>query len=118
MRNPSNRWVLVISIVLMSIVVISCGGGGGGGGFGVTGRTDGKKVYLRDEFKSLVLFKTKDEVLKAVGKPDTTQESGDMIFWYYNGITKDPITDKIDFHVQVVFEKTRDYSMKVMHVNY
>lgn len=116
MQRPANRGILVFSIVLLSIVLISCAGGVGTGGSygGATGRTtEEKRVYLRDTFRHLVYMKSQEEVLKAVGKPDTTQETGGMVIWYYKGITKDPITEKIDYHVQLVFE-----SGKVLRVNY
>lgn len=72
-----------------------------------------KKVYLRDEFRSLVMGKTTDEVLAAVGKPDRTQDSGSTFFWQYNNLAKDPITGEIDSTTQVTFEDG-----KVISVDY
>ena len=58
----------------------------------------------RGEFRSLVMWKTEDQVLDAVGKPDTTQELGNMEFWYYRFRTIDPVTNRTDFQAQIVFE--------------
>lgn len=62
-----------------------------------------KKAYTRDEFRKLVLNKTADEVIKAVGKPDSTSELGDSVWWYYKNVTTDPITGKTDQSVQLAF---------------
>jgi outer membrane protein assembly factor BamE (lipoprotein component of BamABCDE complex) len=68
------------------------------------GATEGK-VYTREQFRALIIGKTREEVIKAVGKPERTQEvSGYGEYWFYRNLTKDPITDKLDFSAQVVFE--------------
>lgn len=72
-----------------------------------------RKIYTRAEFKKIVVGKTPDEVLKAVGKPTSTQENGDRITWYYDDVTRDPVTEKLDVSVQLVFEFGR-----VARVNY
>jgi hypothetical protein len=48
------------------------------------------KVYTRQEFRDLVMGKTEDEVIAAVGKPDETTEDGDAIRWTYEGRVRDP----------------------------
>jgi outer membrane protein assembly factor BamE (lipoprotein component of BamABCDE complex) len=68
---------------------------------------DEEKIPTREEFKKLVLGETPENVLKAVGKPDTTSEGGDDAFWYYKGKTRDSITGKVDDTAQVVFRKGR-----------
>jgi hypothetical protein len=71
-------------------------------------------AITRVQFQTLVLNKTPDEVIAAVGKPDSTQQAGqgDPI-WYYKKRTKDPLTGKLDVHAQVIFEKG-----KVARVSY
>jgi outer membrane protein assembly factor BamE (lipoprotein component of BamABCDE complex) len=72
-----------------------------------------KKIYTRNEFRNLVVGKTGDEVLRAVGKPESTQDMGSGQYWYYREMTKDPVTDKIDASAQVIFEGGR-----AVRVNY
>jgi hypothetical protein len=71
--------------------------------------TDGpqKTVYTRQRFREMLLGKTMDEVIAAVGQPDHTQEVGtdpSSCTWYYNNRATDPVTGKVDVAVQVVFE--------------
>lgn len=48
------------------------------------------KLYTRDEFRTLVMGKTQDEVIAAVGKPDKASQEPDREFWRYFGRTYDP----------------------------
>jgi hypothetical protein len=66
-----------------------------------------QKIYLREEFRAMLLGKTQDEVLEIVGKPESTSDSGDLSSWHYKRITKDPVTDKIDSIVFVHFDRGR-----------
>jgi hypothetical protein len=68
-----------------------------------TTTAEAKKVYTREEFKSLVMGKTADGVLKAVGKPDSTLEFGDEPSWYYKRVTTDPVSGKVDYSAQLIF---------------
>src|SRR4051812_16005132 len=61
------------------------------------------KAWTRDEFKALVMGKTPDEVIAAVGKPDETREDDRGQTWYYKNRTLDPITSKADYQVRVRF---------------
>ncbi len=63
------------------------------------------KVWLRDDFRSSIMGLDQNEVIAAVGKPDSTQESGEDQIWYYARKTRDPITDKIDGNAQVIFQR-------------
>lgn len=72
-----------------------------------------KKVYPRDEFRKLVEGKTADEVLKAVGKPDSTADAGGVTCWHYRGRTFDPVAERTDSSAQVAFERG-----VVVQVNY
>jgi outer membrane protein assembly factor BamE (lipoprotein component of BamABCDE complex) len=70
-------------------------------------------VPTREEFRAKVMGKTPDEVITAVGKPDSTQESGGNQNWYYEKRSRDPITGNVDRSAQVVFEGGR-----VVRVNF
>ena len=49
--------------------------------------------------------KTEKEVLEAVGKPDSKSDIADGTrYWKYREISTDPVTEKLDELVQVVFE--------------
>lgn len=73
------------------------------------------KPISRTEFSKLIVGKTPNEVIAAVGKPDTTQSSSDggNAYWYYNGRTFDPVNGKIDSDAQVIIIRGI-----VDHVNY
>lgn len=75
-----------------------------------------KKTYSRDEFTKLVMGKTGDEVIKRLGRPDTTQENAstpDSPTWFYHDITIDPVSGKTDYAAQLIFDRG-----KVVNVNY
>jgi hypothetical protein len=72
-----------------------------------------KKVYARDEFKELVMGKSFEELIAAVGQPDQSVDSGFGLTYHYLNRTKDPATDKIDPSVELWFENG-----KVVKVNY
>jgi hypothetical protein len=40
-----------------------------------------KKLYTRDEFNQLLLGKTDEQVIHAVGKPDTTSQKDNVQYW-------------------------------------
>jgi len=61
------------------------------------------KRWTRDDFKGKVLGMTQDQVLRLLGKPDSTSEILDTKIWYYPRITYDPISGKPDFQVQLTF---------------
>jgi hypothetical protein len=65
------------------------------------------RKYTRDEFKQLVLGKTRDELIGLLGKPNATQESGDLELWDYYSRTTDPTTGKTDQDAQVEFQNGR-----------
>jgi hypothetical protein len=65
---------------------------------------DNHGVMSRPDFQNLVAGKSADEVLQILGKPDTTQDLGGMQIWYYQGKTRDPVTDNIDNMAQITFQ--------------
>jgi hypothetical protein len=66
-----------------------------------------KKVYTREEFRQLVMDKTPEEVIAAVGRPDSTQDPPGTLgvqHWYYKARTFDPVSNKTDRIAQVTFQ--------------
>lgn len=71
-------------------------------------------VYMREDFRKLVLGKTPAEVIAAVGRPDSTGDiSGVGAMWYYKNRTKDSVSGKLDTSAQIVFSNG-----VASHVNY
>jgi len=64
---------------------------------------DTKRTYLRKEFRKLLVGKTPDEVIAAVGGPDSTSQDGDSIKWTYRKRTIDPATGQVDAAIFVHF---------------
>ncbi|HKB06220.1 MAG TPA: hypothetical protein VKD90_28760 [Gemmataceae bacterium] len=62
-----------------------------------------RRVYTRQEFQDLVVGKTPDEVIAAVGKPDDSTEDGDGVRWTYAGRVRDPAPGKSAGNPVVVF---------------
>jgi hypothetical protein len=75
-------------------------------------RTD-EPIRPRDEFTQLLLGKTEEEVLDTAGKPYRTSEDSEFGYWHYRNCTRDPMTEKVDTDVQVIF-----HNGKVVQVNY
>jgi hypothetical protein len=89
--------------VLFAIVLFSTGPGGSTPV--PANQVSARKTWSRDEFRKLLLGKTRDEVLETIGKPYQTENSGDVLNLYYRNVTVDPITGKVDDHAQVVIER-------------
>jgi len=62
-------------------------------------------VYAREQLNEMLMGKTPAEVLQALGKPEKTSEDPEAVYWHYRGRTRDPITNRIDADVQLVFRK-------------
>ncbi len=58
----------------------------------------------RDEFRSVVIGKTGEQIINLIGRPDSTSDMGGRVSWSYDGKTYDPVTGKIDRFVIVVFQ--------------
>ncbi len=63
-----------------------------------------KELLTRHQFEERIMGKTTDEVLHAVGRPNTTSQEKNVQYWHYANRTKDPLTGKSDSDAQVVFE--------------
>jgi hypothetical protein len=65
------------------------------------------KVYTRQEFRDLVMGKTPDEVIAAVGAPDHTATDEFGTFWHYRARTTDAVTGKTDPNTRLEFKDGR-----------
>ena len=61
-------------------------------------------VMMQDELRKAVMGKSKDEVMKLLGKPDTVMNFSDVrSTWFYNNRAKEPITGQVG-DAQLVFD--------------
>jgi outer membrane protein assembly factor BamE (lipoprotein component of BamABCDE complex) len=102
-RKPNAALWLVLAVC---VAISVCGVAGTLAAWGLLnakqGVPTGAKQYTREEFRAMLVGKSKEDVLKLAGKPDVTQDGGRTEYWYYNGRTADPITGKTDVRAQVV----------------
>jgi outer membrane protein assembly factor BamE (lipoprotein component of BamABCDE complex) len=119
MAEEKSKVVLWVVLAIWGGLVLLCGLGGAlfavamflfstgpGGSTPVpANQVSARKTWPRDEFRKLLLGKTRDEVLETIGKPYQTENSGDVVNLYYRNVTVDPITGKVDDHAQVVIER-------------
>ena len=116
-----SKKMLTLSVLIAGSTGLILGGAGGcvvgyqmGKSGGVSSATAAAKTYTRDEFRKLVIGKSPDEVIAAVGKPNSTQDYGKgSVNWYYDQRTTDPVTGNLDNTAQLIFENGR-----VASVNY
>ncbi len=71
------------------------------------------KVYTRDEFKTMVDGKTPNEVIEAIGRPNSTNDTslGNPYRWHYYNKVLNPVTQKYDTGI-VQFEDGRANSVQ------
>jgi hypothetical protein len=67
------------------------------------GKEGAQRTYFRKEFRKLLVGKTPDDVIAAVGGPDSTSQDGDRIKWTYRKRTIDPATGQVDAAIFVHF---------------
>lgn len=84
--------------------------------------TKREKTYTREEFKKLVLGKTKEEVIKLIGKPNRTKEDKYLgeycLVWQYDGIAKDKDAIELDPITQLWLGDYSDpKNVKVSRIN-
>jgi hypothetical protein len=53
------------------------------------------EVLLREDFRRAIMGKTMQEVIEAVGRPNSTQDLSFAVFWNYEKKVKDPASGKI-----------------------
>jgi hypothetical protein len=71
----------------------------------------GPKLYERGDFKALILAKSEQAVIDALGQPIKTVQDGDRKYLYYRGLTKDPKTGEADGFLAI--EVVRDHVVDV-----
>lgn len=72
-------------------------------------------VYTREQFRVLVIGKTRDEVNRVLGNVSHGVELGPPEVWHYGSMSLDPDTGRPDFDAGVVFagERATDIRFKV-----
>ncbi len=65
--------------------------------------TTAAKLPTREEFKAKVMGKTADEVIAAIGRPDSTDERLGSSMWSYRDLCYDPISGKTDRDISIHF---------------
>lgn len=76
---PLWAWLLIGGVMLGGLVIAGSVIGGALYFFATKASAPAKKTYTREEFRSLVVGKTKEEVIAAVGRPHATQSGVDEI---------------------------------------
>lgn len=119
MATPApSRWLIaLVAFALGSLSTLAMVGGA----FFVINRTRTSesplphhpRVFARPEFSRLVLGKSEEEVIKAVGRPDETSEDDEARYWHFKKRTLDPLTQEKDAEVQVIIKDG-----KVANINY
>ncbi len=71
------------------------------------GNVRANRNLKRDEFRNLVLGKSPEELVAAIGKPNSTQDTELGVFWYYENVAGDPVTGKRSMLVQITIENGR-----------
>lgn len=88
-------------LISAAVAVLVLRDGKSAGTTGAAGVQAGKMT--RDEFKAAYMGKTKDEVLKALGRPYRTDENDRDHLWEYKGFTVDQVTGKPDSRTCIWF---------------
>lgn len=83
----------------------------------VSEETNQPKLITRDEFRNQIMNQTQESVVGLIGKPDSTSESSDIIYWYYHNKTIDTTAEKIDYTTQLVFQLDAGYKV-VKSINF
>lgn len=91
--------VMAVATTCATVLIVASGCRTG------TGTATGPKIYEREEFKAAVEGKSQDEVLKLLGKPDRTSDTGPDSDWDYQELTYDKLTGKKDTSVRIVFRR-------------
>lgn len=94
-----------IALVAVCGAIWLASGIGCGKPFKAASTQQAKKTYTREEFRKLVVGKTKDEVLAAFGRPDSTREPGDGNSWTYSNVSHDPVSGKADMLTRLHFDR-------------
>lgn len=101
-RSRGNRTALIVVLSVIGVLFVGCSGATAlyyyVAATAVRARPTepAKKTWTRQEFRDMLMGKTKEEVLSLAGKPYETVEPGEGNYWMYDGITIDPINGKTD----------------------
>lgn len=109
--NTGNSIALWLILAGVGGILLLCGGVTAFGVYMLYGvgkavqeaRPTHAKRFTRDEFREMLMEKTKEEVIAAVGRPEYTTEPGSGHYWRYGNITYDPVSGKTDASAYVRF---------------
>lgn len=79
------RTATVSGLLLFVLLSLACGSVG-----------SDSSLPTREEFSKRLEGKTRAEVLRLLGRPTSTQDSGDKEIWVYERVCRDPIADQVD----------------------
>src|SRR5262245_51880389 len=97
-----NRWLLVGLLILVGLALFGLNPGD---------QADrARRTFGREEFQTLVMGHTKEQLLKILGRPDRSQNVPDH--WWYKRITVDPATGNPDRITTVWFTDNRVSSVE------
>lgn len=104
-----TSWLMLAGLV--AVVMLAIGGGlfavwwnfqGPKGGGGTA--TVKKQLPTREELRTKLMGKTKEEVKAMLGKPNDTKEKNAGNYWIYENIARDPVSEQVDFLTWVRFD--------------
>jgi hypothetical protein len=104
------------AVILCTCVGLSSLGAGLVSGFRLAGwfeparaaeRESEPATYTRQEFTDLVRERSRDEVVRVLGKPDRTSQDEEAEYWHYRDRTRDPLTGRTDSSAQLVIRRGR-----------
>jgi outer membrane protein assembly factor BamE (lipoprotein component of BamABCDE complex) len=64
-----------------------------------------KAEFTRDQFKSLFIGRSKEELVKRLGEPNSTGKDGDDEYWHYHERTQNPADGSLDDDAMVTMRK-------------
>ncbi|USE79014.1 hypothetical protein NDR89_20470 [Cupriavidus gilardii] len=85
----------VAASIVVIAVIFSLGGGSGSPG------DSAHQVRTRADVQQMVGWSTAG-LLSVLGKPERTSAYGDTELWYYEGLTQDTVTGKVDRTTQFI----------------
>jgi hypothetical protein len=100
----------VALVVVCLVLVVGCGQSSNPPASALVSsstRPAAPKTWTREEFRKLVMGKTPDEVIAAVGRPDKIHDDQGGQSWYYDQRTIETLNDTIDNRVRLRIEGGR-----------
>lgn len=112
--TPAVWIVLGVCVVFVGVAAVGClgylfwaGGAAPRPAPPATVAGPAKKVYTRNELKTLLMGKSSDDVLKLLGTPQETTDLGHAKIWVYHRVSRDPTNGQTDVSAAVRLEDGR-----------